>query len=94
MPVGSFPAAVSPYGCMDMAGNAQEWCADWYDYTYYQIAPGKNPTGPSESPYGARVLRGEGWISNDDYSFRCAYRSNGPPAYHDNFNGFRCARTE
>ena len=29
-PVGSYPAGASPYGCLDMAGNAYEWVADWY----------------------------------------------------------------
>jgi len=27
-PVGSFPEGKSPYGCLDMAGNAAEWVAD------------------------------------------------------------------
>jgi formylglycine-generating enzyme required for sulfatase activity len=26
--VGSYPEGASPSGCLDMAGNAQEWCAD------------------------------------------------------------------
>ena len=26
-PLGSVPGDVSPYGCVDMAGNAWEWCA-------------------------------------------------------------------
>lgn len=50
-PVGSYPAGASPYGCMDMVGNAYEWCGDWaksypgcskpYDYTgKYHIVRG------------------------------------------------------
>lgn len=31
LPVGSFPAGASFYGCLDMAGNAAEWCEEWYD---------------------------------------------------------------
>jgi len=30
-PAGAFPGGASPYGCMDMAGNAAEWCADNYE---------------------------------------------------------------
>lgn len=50
-PVGSYPAGASPYGCMDMTGNAYEWCSDWaksypgcikpYDYAgLYHIVKG------------------------------------------------------
>ena len=57
LPVGSLPKGKSPYGCYDMAGNADEWCADWLKTDYYKlkdakrnVAPTatKNPEGPSE----------------------------------------------
>ena len=35
-PVGSFQAGASPYGVMDMSGNASEWCQDWYDKQYQE----------------------------------------------------------
>jgi formylglycine-generating enzyme required for sulfatase activity len=30
-PAGSHPGDASPYGVLDLAGNVQEWTADWYD---------------------------------------------------------------
>lgn len=30
-PVGSFPSGASPYGCLDMCGNAWEWVSDLKD---------------------------------------------------------------
>ena len=68
MPVGSFPEGVSPYGALDMAGNAWEWVADWYDVHYYSISPQSNPTGPEDGSF--RVCRGGGWTD-----FKGAVRS-------------------
>jgi len=43
LPPGSFPDGKSPYGVMDMAGNINEWCSDWYDNKYYTESPEENP---------------------------------------------------
>ncbi len=55
--VESFPAGASPYGALQMSGNAFEWVADWYDKIYYQI-PGEwmNPTGPIQGDM--HIVRG------------------------------------
>jgi formylglycine-generating enzyme required for sulfatase activity len=91
-PVGSHPADASSYGCMDMAGNVWEWCADWYAADYYATSPYKNPTGPSSGSY--RTLRGGGYGGNrgDNYN-RSAYRDFYLNLYGSNYSGgFRLAR--
>ena len=89
-PVGNFPAGASPYGMLDMAGNAFQWCADWYDANYYQHAPSRNPTGPATGT--VRVLRGGSWRSTNTSFLRTAARSGVDPKMgYDSF-GFRCAR--
>ncbi len=48
-PVASFPKGASPYGVMDMVGNAWEFVSDFYRSDYYSQSPGENPTGPTNS---------------------------------------------
>lgn len=37
-PVGSFSGDRSPYGVLDLSGNAREWCDDWYSDNSYRAA--------------------------------------------------------
>jgi formylglycine-generating enzyme required for sulfatase activity len=89
-PVGSIPAGASAYGCLDMAGNAGEWCADWYDSGYYTVAPNRDPTGPTSGSH--RCLRGGSWFDDSSDGFRGAHRYLNYPGHRRDNDGFRCAR--
>ena len=86
--VGSYPLGASPYGALDMAGNAWEWVNDWWAEDYYSDSPYLNPTGPTSGTY--KVLRGGDWYDNW-LPLRAADRNYSRPDSHGYDIGFRCA---
>ena len=54
-PVGSFPDGRTPDGIEDLAGNVDEWVADWFSPEYPKESS-VNPTGPDVGDL--RVVRG------------------------------------
>jgi formylglycine-generating enzyme required for sulfatase activity len=88
--VGSYENGKSIYGVYDLAGNAWEWVADWYDKAYYQNPPASNPIGPEAGLVA--VLRGGTW-SYDSSHVRSAYRGKNDPMLTNDRIGFRCARS-
>ena len=75
-PVGSYPLGRTPEGVFDMAGNAWEWCDDWYD---------------EDKKECGRVVRGGSFYLND-ILLRCAARGWGAPHVWLYVCGFRVVR--
>ncbi len=80
-PAGYF--APNGYGLYDMAGNAFEWCWDWYGTPY---AGGSNPQGPTSG--STRVVRGGCWFDGAS-GCRSACRLYVAPSYSYYYYGFR-----
>ncbi len=91
-PVGSFAEGVSPYGVHDMAGNINEWVADWYDVNYFaSLTDGfENPTGPESGE--ERSIRG-GSFGLNATKLRTTNRGSAKPTAYGPYGGFRCAQT-
>jgi len=89
-PVNQFKMDVSPYGVYDLAGNAMEWVADWYNQDSYRILPVNNPAGVPEGE--SRIIRGASW--NDSIKRAQTWvRFKMYPEYRDVTIGFRCAKS-
>ncbi len=88
-PVGSYASGASSYGCMDMTGNAYEWCADWAK-SYPGCAKPFDFTGKYH------IVKGGCW---DDKDVKCSFRtwylpscSGGVGPGDSDYIGFRIAR--
>jgi formylglycine-generating enzyme required for sulfatase activity len=78
------------FGLFDMHGSLWEWCADWYDASYYSTSPTNDPLGPASGEF--RILRG-GFRTDDPARLRAAYRYGHHPDRRNNAYGFRVAMT-
>jgi formylglycine-generating enzyme required for sulfatase activity len=94
MDVGTFPDGKSAFGAYDMAGNAWEWVADYYDEAFYSRSARNDPTGPVSGLF--RVLRGGGYTQLDPTAlaeYRATARLPSAENVSDPAFGFRCAQT-
>ena len=86
IPVAQFAEWASPYGCVQMAGNVSEWCADWFDPRAYARPAGRDPVGPAHGTQ--KVTRG-GETDKALVFSRATCRNYGPPDKRLAFTGFR-----
>jgi formylglycine-generating enzyme required for sulfatase activity len=89
-PVGSYPQGASPYGALDMAGNAPEWVSD-----RYRVYPSGRYTETSIWVSGPFIRRGGyrssivGSADPPELHYRVADRF---PGDERALSGFRCVR--
>lgn len=89
-PVGRFRPGASAAGVDDLAGNVAEWCRDWFDSRYYNVAPRRDPPGPTAGK--ERVIRGGSYKDRFE-ELRSDARSSAAPSSRLEQMGMRCACT-
>jgi formylglycine-generating enzyme len=86
-PVGQFPP--NDFGLYDMAGGVSEWCADWFERTYYEKSEPRNPKGPKQGEY--KIIRGGAW-SDAPARVTVFFRNWVRPNQRTPNVGFRCVK--
>ncbi len=88
-PVKAYPKGESPFGVLNMAGNAGEWVSDYFQPTFYRDSSiKKNPQGPESGR--ERIVRG-GSYAESPHLVRVSARRAKLPTESDNTIGIRCA---
>jgi len=87
-PVGSFAKDCSPFGCVDMAGNAMEWTRSAFRALPYDPSDGRED--PSALDFGVEIVLRGGHFGIAAAPLNCRH----PSAYEAQFEclGFRCVR--
>lgn len=103
-PPGAYPAGDSPYGIVDMAGNVNNWCRDWYWAGFYAWCQEQgvedDPECDDEVRANLKVAAGLKTRSDRGGGFAtafaawevlsCSGRLKWPPETRALWNGFRC----
>jgi formylglycine-generating enzyme required for sulfatase activity len=102
-PVGLFREGISPWGCLDMAGNVNNWTSDWYWDLFGRycvrrdllLNPHLDDDIRSLDPIGItdKVDRGGGFATPWEYHevLSCTRKVHWPPETRAPWNGFRTA---
>jgi formylglycine-generating enzyme required for sulfatase activity len=79
------------FGLHNVTGNVWEWCADWFDASYYASSPAGDPKGPASGSH--RVMRGGSYMCHVSYCnrYRVDSRSANEPDSSTGNLGFRVA---
>lgn len=87
LPVNFFEGAgESPYGALNMSGNAPEWTS-----SFYRAYPG-NPYPAPKFGTMYKVVRGGGWFSSPENARASSRQVGGLPNLAKDYAGFRCVR--
>jgi formylglycine-generating enzyme required for sulfatase activity len=86
-PADTHPTGASPYGALNMSGNAWEWVSDYYADNWYAESDSSNPVGPD--PTGLRVVRGASHFA-DTTGLRVSNREPAITGASCPLCGFRC----
>jgi iron(II)-dependent oxidoreductase len=89
-PVDSYPTGGTVSGIYNLAGNVEEWVADWYQLNYYAQSEPANPKGPTTGT--EKVLRGGSWDTLPLF-LRSVHRRSLNPGQSTAAIGFRCVES-
>jgi sulfatase modifying factor 1 len=87
--VENYEDGASVAGVLQLAGNVDEWVADWYAADYYESGETMDPQGPADGT--AKVNRGGDMYDASPLNLRVFERRQTPPDQALPERGFRCA---